>query len=155
MGLSNQSIANPEPSALEADEFNQVSADLRLRLEAIREPYLRDASVSMLDGVVEYKSSKKGHKKTDAAAAVDAAVEMCLRGRRVFCYYERFEVRGSEKAALEIRDDMRLLFSLASTELSWIPKHPFGDETLTGVYSSISKKLQILETNERLSTSIS
>lgn len=113
-------------------------------LERIPEVELREASLAMLTVLSAYEAPSMGLAADDGTLSV----EICLWGRRVFCYYERLQTRRGIGAALEIRSPVRGLFQLAEARLQWIANRELGPGVFNSVRGSISTKAEALMSDD-------
>jgi hypothetical protein len=97
--------------------------------------------------VEDYVPPKEDEERTDAAQELN----VCLKGRGVFFYYERYQTRYGEKAAASITDGVRDLFNQAFDKLSWIDQRKTENKTLIKVYDSMSDKRTQLNSGKPIS----
>lgn len=117
-------------------------------LVKILDDRLRSASKDMLDLLREYEPPEDPTKSEAMNDRMEAALDLCIEGRRVFAYYERYQVRYGEEASSEIRPTMTSLFEIAAHTLKWVKSEADNADLYNQVRYSISRKLHVLRTNE-------
>lgn len=124
-------------------------ADIKLTQESVTLIALRDRDLKnivsdMLNEIKSYNPPEIGQESEQ----VDKVIEIWMKSRRLFSYYERYQWMQGVDASMAIRPGLTNLFGYTLRKLDWIVQRGSHIPDLKNAYDSIAKRFDKLDSDE-------